>query len=199
MNPNGRSELTESLRRSPSQAARVRYLLAFMQDHGSSTYDEEVTQLQHAIQAGSLARRSGSDAIVTSAALLHDIGHFLTDETAPDQDFRMKDWQHEELGSRFLDEFFHPLVGEVARRHVDAKRYLCAVDASYHSALSAASVNSLRLQGGPMNETEAHQFEQNPHYEAIAMVRRWDDAAKDASAAMPPIESFEQELLNSLR
>ena len=39
-------------------------------------YDESVTQLEHALQAGNLARNAGADAFLTSAALLHDIGHF---------------------------------------------------------------------------------------------------------------------------
>lgn len=38
---------------------------------------------------------------------------------------------------------------EPIRLHVDAKRYLCGVDADYHDTLTAASRASLALQGGP--------------------------------------------------
>jgi predicted HD phosphohydrolase len=40
-------------------------------------YDEEVTQLEHAIQSAWLARQNGDSSVEITAALLHDIGHFL--------------------------------------------------------------------------------------------------------------------------
>ncbi|MGZ5245900.1 MAG: phosphohydrolase, partial [Flavitalea sp.] len=44
--------------------------------YGGSDYaGEEVTQLQHMLQAGWLARESGSSPDVILAAFLHDIGH----------------------------------------------------------------------------------------------------------------------------
>ena len=64
------------------------------------------------------------------------------------------------------------------RHHVSAKRYLCATRSAYFSQLSAASVHSLSLQGGPMHPDEVVQFETNPYLEEIIQVRLVDDAGR---------------------
>ena len=56
--------------------------------------------------------------------------------------------------------------------HVPAKRYLCAVDAAYFSGLSAASVTSLKVQGGPFSEEEAAHFIAQPHAADAVRLRR---------------------------
>ena len=61
--------------KSPERKAIL--LTDYMVKNGITYYDESVTQLEHALQAGNLARNAGADAFLTSAALLHDIGHFL--------------------------------------------------------------------------------------------------------------------------
>ena len=83
------------------------------------------------------------------------------------------------------------------RLHVAAKRYLCAVDAAYGSTLSASSVRSLAVQGGPMSAEEVEAFEDEPHLRAAVQVRRWDDRAKVAGAEVPRMETY-RELLESL-
>src|SRR5262245_20784727 len=55
--------------------------------HGGSLYGgEAVTQLEHALQAASLAEAEGASPALISAALLHDIGHLMHDlpDDAPD-------------------------------------------------------------------------------------------------------------------
>ena len=74
--------------------------------------------------------------------------------------------------------------------HVDAKRYLVATDPSYAARLSDTSRRSLALQGGPFSRTEAQRFESSPHADAAIRLRRWDDAAKVAGLALPPLRSF---------
>jgi gamma-butyrobetaine dioxygenase len=81
-------------------------------------------------------------------------------------------------------------VTEPVRLHVDAKRYLCTAVPGYAAGLSAASAHTLRVQGGPMQRPELAAFEANPHAAAACRVRRWDDAAKDPEAAVPPFDHF---------
>jgi gamma-butyrobetaine dioxygenase len=81
-------------------------------------------------------------------------------------------------------------VTEPVRLHVAAKRYLGAVDAGYSGLLSAESVRTLSLQGGPMSAAEASQFGAVPYSGDAVAVRRWDDQAKDTGAAPPPFGHF---------
>ena len=107
---------------------------------GASLYGgEAVTQEQHALQAAQLAEESGASPSIIAAALLHDVGHLLHNlpDDAPDEGV---DDVHEALGDRFLRRWFGPDVSEPVRMHVDAKRYLCAVDPSYLGTLSPPSL-----------------------------------------------------------
>jgi phosphonate degradation associated HDIG domain protein len=155
--------------------------------YGHLEYGESVTQEQHALQTACFAEREGADTLLIAATLLHDFGHLLHDEDAADQDI---DALHEELGARFLQHYFVPEVVEPGRLHVQAKRYLCAVDPEYFSTLSPASVQSLELQGGPFNPTEKAKFEALPHWQAAIRLRRWDDLGKDPTMETPPLAHY---------
>ncbi|MGW1872943.1 hypothetical protein [Streptomyces sp. NPDC001975] len=50
---------------------------------------------------------------------------------------------------------------------------------AYHALLSPASIASLKVQGGPMDETETAAFAAHPMAADAVALRRWDDAAKD--------------------
>ncbi|NBW87351.1 MAG: HD domain-containing protein, partial [Planctomycetia bacterium] len=89
-----------------------------------------------------------SDELVT-AALLHDLGHLLHD-LGEDIADRGVDSRHERVGANQLERWFGPEVVEPIRMHADSKRYLCWKEAGYFGDLSAASKQSLALQGGPM-------------------------------------------------
>jgi phosphonate degradation associated HDIG domain protein len=155
---------------------------------------EEVTQLQHALQAAHLAERDGAEEALIAAALLHDFGHLIAgDESAkPTVDFR-----HEELGARWLSSHFPEAVWMPVQLHVAAKRYLCATDPSYLDRLSAASLHSLELQGGPMSEEEVRDFEASPFCRSAVRLRLWDDEAKDPAFAATNVERY-RELLSRL-
>jgi phosphonate degradation associated HDIG domain protein len=158
--------------------------------NGGSLYGgEEVTQLEHALQAAMLAETEGADASLIVAALLHDIGHLLHDlpEDAPDDGV---DDVHELLAYMWLREHFGPEVTEPVRLHVDAKRYLCAVEPEYRASLSAASLQSLELQGGTFSAAEVRAFEQRPFFEAGLRLRRWDDQAKVVGLVTPNLNHF---------
>jgi predicted HD phosphohydrolase len=47
--------------------------------------------------------------------------------------------------------------------HVNAKRYMTAIDRNYFETLSLASVRSLALQGGPFGADLARGFIALPH------------------------------------
>jgi phosphonate degradation associated HDIG domain protein len=163
-------------------------------DRGGAEYHgEAVSQLEHALQSAHLAELGGEPAAVIAAALLHDIGHLLH-EQGEGCATRGIDDRHEELGVRFLSTAFGPDVTEPVRLHVAAKRYLCVVEPEYLGRLSAASVRSLGLQGGPMSADGARAFGTNPHHTAAVAVRRWDDAAKVAGLVTPPLAHFRKYL-----
>ena len=141
------------------------------------------------LQAAHFAAEAGADEITIVAALVHDIGHFTSEHGS----FTMEDTKdrfHEHAGARILEGAFPPLVVEAVKNHVDAKRYLCAVDSAYHDGLSDASVHSLKLQGGPMNADERAAFEENPYLDQILLVRRCDDKGKVAGLEVPSLDHY---------
>ena len=156
---------------------------------GKDHYGEGVSQEEHALQAAWLAERQGAPATLVAAALLHDIGHLLHElpEDIADQNV---DTQHESLGSAWLSQHFGPAVSEPVRLHVAAKRYLCAVEPGYRAALSAASEQSLMLQGGPFDAAAAAAFRAQPGAADAIALRRWDDEAKANGLATPDLAHF---------
>ena len=70
-----------------NQESILNYLITLLNTEGHSHFEEMVTQYQHAVQTAHLAKNSGADAQLITAALLHDIGHLLvsdeSDEFSP--------------------------------------------------------------------------------------------------------------------
>lgn len=162
-------------------------LIDLYRRRGSERYEEVVTQTDHALQCGSLALAARATDAVAAAAFLHDIGHLLMSEESTEVDRR-----HEDVGARFLANWFEEDVLTPIRLHVPAKRYLCAVEPSYHDGLSEASVRSLELQGGPMTPHEVEAFEAIEHSAQAVDLRRWDDQAKSLGAPTATLDAFEQ-------
>jgi len=121
---------------------------------------------------------------VVAAALLHDLGHLLALAGHPPG-------PHELTGPAFLAGLFPAPVTDPITHHVQAKRYLCAVDPAYRDRLSAGSERSLRRQGGPLAPGEAAAFEALPGAAGAMALRRWDDAGKVAGLAVPELAAFE--------
>ena len=158
-------------------------LLELLVTRGAAQYGgEPVTQLAHALQTATLAERAGEPAELIAAALLHDLGHF-TDGADVERAGQGIDDRHELRGLPILERWFGPAVSEPVRLHVEAKRYLCAVDQDYLDELSAASLTSLVLQGGVYTPDQAQAFIRQPHAEAAVRLRRYDDLAKDPRCA----------------
>lgn len=164
-------------------------ILAVLHEGGAAAYfGEPVTQLEHALQTAALAEGDKAPETLIVAALLHDIGHLLA---APDSAVDPEiDAQHEEVGDRWLSGQFGPAVTEPIRLHVAAKRYLCAVEPGYAGLLSAASRESLMLQGGPMTADEARVFRASPWALEAAVLRGWDDCAKAPGLAVPGLSHY---------
>ena len=150
---------------------------------------ERVTQLAHALQCAAAADAAGAPAPLIVAALLHDVGHLIHGLGARPAERGIDD-RHEERGAEWLARRFGLEVTEPVRLHVDAKRYLCATEAGYFQGLSAASVRSLALQGGPFEADAAAAFIDAPYAREAVRLRRWDESAKVAGAATPDLAHF---------
>ena len=161
---------------------------ALFERHGQAVYDdsrrEPVTALAHALQCAQLAEWAHADDALVAAAFLHDLGHFLTPVSGDAEDDR-----HELIALPYLSTF-GPAVLEPIRLHVAAKRYLVATDPEYLAGLSAASVHSLALQGGPMDDDEVALFEDTAFAMSAVQLRRWDDLAKTPGQATPPLAYY---------
>jgi phosphonate degradation associated HDIG domain protein len=167
---------------------QVAEILALFADFGSRAYGgEPVSQLDHALQSAWCAREDGADDELVAAALLHDVGHLLAGRylTADGVDD-----VHERTGADYLRRQFPSAVTEPVRLHVAAKRYLCAVEPAYATALSDGSTLSLQLQGGPMNADEVAAFEAEPFWADAVRLRRYDDDAKRPDATMPALADY---------
>ena len=172
------------------QAPITEQLERVFANKGDSQYGfEAVTQLEHALQAATLAEAEASTPELIAAALLHDIGHLLHD-LPDDATVRGIDDRHEVLGQRFLESYFGSAVTEPVKLHVDAKRFLCATDSSYESQLSEPSRQSMKLQGGIMTPAEVEAFSAFTHHQEAVRLRRWDDLAKVVDLKTPPLTHF---------
>ena len=162
--------------------------------HGSAGYiGEEVSQLQHAVQAAKQAETfcnnnniSGSRKIeVLLGAFFHDVGHLLA--FVPHLNLpKMGDLgilDHEKHGAAYLEQQgYSSLICELVRNHINTKRYLITKDKAYHDKLSEASKGTFLYQGGHMNEDELKAFEANENFQLHVMLREWDDKAKSTDS-----------------
>lgn len=173
-------------------------IMDLFEKRGAEAYlGEPVSQQEHALQAAWLAVQEGSSDALVAAALLHDIGHLLGGEDDPAE--RGIDGFHEDAGCRWLSRDFGPEVTEPIRLHVAAKRYLCSTEPGYRDSLSAASIRSLGLQGGPFSDGEVRAFEQNPFYRDAVRLRKWDDQAKVPDLSVPGPRDYCETLRRVLR
>lgn len=158
-------------------ARRVRAETVALLESLRGVWDEvAVDEWGHALQAAACAIADGADDELVLAAALHDIGHspLLGGPGVDDHSGLARDW---------LTPRFGPRVGWLAGAHVAAKRHLAAVDATYAAALSGTSVASLAAQGGAAVDP---RFVAHPWHRDALRLRRYDDAAKDPTAAGAP-------------
>lgn len=135
---------------------RVEILFDYLSQTEHGDYlGEPISQLEHSLQCAMLAKQSGADEETILGALLHDVGHFMSPTnqkiSAPYQiapkGINVGRKSHDLLGEDYLREFgFSEKVCQLVGGHVYSKRYLTAVDPSYHDQLSDASKASLKFQ-----------------------------------------------------
>lgn len=175
---------------SAEQSNAVDGLVDTLERLGGELYGgEEVSQVTHALQCAALAMKEGAAESLVVAALLHDLGHLVNPKDAGAA-AKGIDAAHERVGAAYLSRWFGPEVTVPIALHVAAKRYLCTVEEGYFERLSAASVQSLSVQGGPYTPAEAEVFMAQPFAAEAVALRRWDEAAKDPEMATPALESF---------
>jgi predicted HD phosphohydrolase len=153
---------------------------------------ESVGPLEHALQCAQLAEFAHAEGELVVAALLHDIGHVAGHEASRDDlsEADETDDGHEMRAAAVLAPFLEPAVVEPIRLHVEAKRYLTAVDPSYLAHLCPSSLHSLALQGGPMTFAERRRFELLPFADEAVLLRRWDDLARVPGRVTPPLDYY---------
>ena len=168
----------------------VDYLLDLLHNKGADIQygNEDVTQLEHALQCAELVEQHKLPESIIAAALLHDIGHLLYEDDDPIHEG--KDGHHENLGADFLKKYFGNDVILPIRAHVDSKRYLSSVEENYYDSLSEASKLSLKVQGGPFTKEEADDFIARPFMTEAVEMRRFDDLAKILNKKTPDLEHF---------
>ena len=142
--------------------------------------DDGMSALDHALQcAYELSRARPDDAGLQVAGLVHDIGHeFGSDEA------------HGVLGAERVRTLLGERVAGLVEAHVPAKRYLVATDRSYRSTLSATSIGTLGLQGGPLSPAETRQFERSSQRLDAVLLRKADDAAKVPGRDVPDLDHW---------
>jgi gamma-butyrobetaine dioxygenase len=179
---------------------RIATVTALLEGSARRDYiGEGVSQLDHALQAAHLAARAGAPDALVLAALLHDVGHLCAPEDSEEM-AGLGIADHEQRGADWLaQQGFGPSVTEPVRAHVAAKRYLTGSRPAYADQLSAASRETLRLQGGPMDEGEARAFEQAPGFDDALRLRHFDDAAKRPGWCVPGLDAYRPLLERHLR
>src|ERR1700754_5215984 len=145
---------------------------------------EDVDQLAHALQAGTLAVAAGSRPALVAAALLHDVGR------VPRVMAAFPETPHEEAGAAYVSDLVGAEAGWLVGSHVLAKRALMATDPDYFALLSPASVRSLARQGGAADVEEVEHFLRHPLAADAMQLRRWDDQAKDPQARPLPMDEL---------
>ena len=168
----------------------VTKLLDLLETKGNNIQygNENVTQLEHALQCAELAEINNFSKEIITAALLHDIGHLLYEDEDPIH--KGKDGYHENLGADYLSKYFHEDVTIPIRAHVDSKRYLSSTEDGYYDSLSEASKLSLKVQGGPFTKEEAEEFIRKPFMKEAVEMRRFDDMAKVLNKKTPDLNHF---------
>ncbi|MBX2874320.1 MAG: HD domain-containing protein [Saprospiraceae bacterium] len=156
-------------------------VLNLFQQFGHMEYGEGFSVNSHSIQAGLLAKAQGLEKEMILAAFLHDIGHLyplsLNQEHEKMGEYGIE--AHDHWGESFLQERgFSARIQATVKNHVAAKRYLCAIDSTYHDQLSLASQQTLTYQGGPMSKEEVRAFEADPFFQDSIVIRQLDDEAK---------------------
>jgi predicted HD phosphohydrolase len=160
--------------------SQAHMILELFRAKGDLAYEGEgISQIAHGWQCGQLALQAGATPELQLAGWLHDVGHLLTELSGTPTLLGIDD-RHEHAGARLLEAIWGQAVAEPVRLHVDAKRFLVAANPDYQDRLSADSVRSLALQGGPLSLEECVRFQAKTYALDAQQLRSWDDVGKRA-------------------
>ena len=165
---------------------------------GANKYDEQVSQIEHAVQCAEFARLANSDDELIVATLLHDIGHLLELERREGNAILTENDEHESSGAAYLARHFSSAVTAPIALHVEAKRFLCTTEETYFAKLSPGSVRSLEMQGGKMSAEEVERFAKHPARENAVALRRWDELGKELEPSGLTFADFRENLRRCL-
>jgi len=178
------------------------WIIELYKKYGSADYiGEPVSQIEHMCQCAQLAEASGADEEMILAAFFHDIGH-LYEHIAHEKAVHMDDYgvvDHESLGADFVrNAGFGERIASLVASHVQAKRYLVAAYPEYRQKLSEASMQTLILQGGPMNDNEMFSFINDPLHKEYIQLRYWDEQAKMTHTPLPDLQHYRNMMIHQL-
>ena len=165
-----------------SSIGDVDALLATLEAGADATDGEDVDLLAHGLQcAAILADTAPDDQELQVAGLVHDVGTVLW----PD-----RPRTHARAGAAAVADLLGGRVAWLVGHHDEAKRYLVTVDPDYTSRLSPASVRTLEVQGGRLDDSERARLESEPALADLIALRRADDAAKVPGRAVPDLSHW---------
>ena len=166
-------------------------------NYGSKDYiGESVTQIEHMVQAAMLAEEDNSSVELVLASLFHDIGNLVGFDDEKMGEYGIMN--HEKKGADFLRNLgFNENIPLLIENHVIAKRYL-ARDPEYYNNLSEASKQTLIYQGGPMDDTDADNYQNLPNFDSYIKIRRYDDQAKNTNITIKSLNYYRDMCYNYL-
>jgi phosphonate degradation associated HDIG domain protein len=175
-------------------------IITLYEMYGDEDYiGEPVSQIEHMCQCAQLAQKENYDDEVILAAFFHDIGHLCEHilEVQYMDKFGITD--HEKIGAEYLKKKgFSERITKLIGSHVNAKRYLTFKNPEYYNKLSEASKNTLKFQGGRMNETEANAFEKEELFPLYLTLRGWDEMAKEEDVPLPNLAYYRNLIIQHL-
>ncbi|MCB0490877.1 MAG: HD domain-containing protein [Cyclobacteriaceae bacterium] len=180
--------------------AVVDEIFSLYEKYGHEDYiGEPVSQIEHMSQAAQLAIRDRMDDEIILAAFFHDIGHICVSKQKDNDMGGYGIKSHEKIGADFLRSKGLPeRIARLVEGHVEAKRYLTFKNPDYYNNLSEASKKTLEYQGGVMNKEEAEAFENEPLFDDILLMRKWDELAKDMNVPLVDMDFLKDKTLRVL-
>ena len=166
--------------------------------------DEDITQLEHALQAAYIAYEDGASYDLIIGMLLHDIGQILHKNLLGNVDILHK--QHADIGYFYLKSKGLPnYVCNIVKYHTLSKVVLCgskyhpALEPNYFDKLSYASKESYVHQRELFTEEDITDFFSHPNKDDFIRARKYDDAAKIEDMVVPEFEAYRDMFISIMK